>query len=201
MKRYTKSSIQSYHGARKYKWAFRMLFIAISMSLFFGFISQTLLTKMGIVVASIGICFFIFISVSFDMLGIAAASAEKEVFEKWEREGVRGAKVGLKMCHNSEKVCSFCADVVGDICSTLCGAGGACIVVALTKNIENSHIIMFTSILMSALIAGITIFFKALMKERALKKSNKIILKMGIFLEKTIFKDKIEKNKKVDKNG
>ena len=193
MKRYNKASIQNYRGARKYRWAFRMFFIAISMSLFFGFISQTLLSKMGIIVASIGICVFIFISVAFDMLGIAVASAECEVFKKWKNDGIKGAKVGLQLCQNSEKVCSFCADVVGDICSTLCGAGGACIVVSLTGNAENSYIIMLTSIGTSALIAGITIFFKAIMKERALRNSNRIILKLGLFLEKTIFREKIKK--------
>lgn len=194
MRRYTKSSIQSFSGAKKYRWAFRMFFIAISMSLFFGFISQTLLSKMGVFFATIGICLFIFISVVFDMLGIAVASSEKEVFEEWAKKNIKGSKVGLKLCQNSEKVCSFCADVVGDICSTLCGAGGACIVVALTGEIENMHVVMLTSIITSALIAGLTIFCKALMKERALKNSNKIILKLGLLLEKTVFKEK-KKNK------
>lgn len=174
-----------------------MFFIAVSMSLFFGFISQTLLSSMGIIVASIGICFFIFISVLFDMLGIAAASADREVFEKWQEEGIKGAEVGLNLCNHSEKVCSFCADVVGDICSTLCGAGGACIIVALTENIANETLIILTSIATSALIAGLTIFFKALMKERALKNSNKILLKLAKFLSFCYF-DK--KNNKIKKN-
>ncbi len=149
---------------------------------------------MGIAVATIGICLFIFLSVIFDMVGIAVASAELETFEQWAEAGIKGSRVGLKFCQNSEKVCSFCADVVGDICSTLCGAGGACIVVALTKNVQNANLIMLTSISTSALIAGLTIFFKALMKEKALKSSNKIILKLGIFLEKTIFKEKVKKS-------
>ena len=166
----------------KYRWAFRMFFIAISLSLFFGFISQTLLTNMGIVIATLGISVFIFFSVIFDMIGIAAASADIEVFEKWKKENVTGADLGVRLCNNSEKVCSFCADVVGDICSTLSGAGGACIVVALTSDLTNNKIIILISISVSALIAGITIFFKALMKERALKNSNKIILKLAKFL-------------------
>ncbi len=190
MKRYSKASIQTYSGLKKYRWAFRMFFIAISMSLFFGFISQALLTEMGILFATFGIFVFIFISVMFDMVGIAAASAEIEVFEDWIKKGIKGANVGFKLCQNSEKVCSFCADVVGDICSTLCGAGGACIVVALTANTKNSQLLMLTSITTSALIAGITILFKALMKERALKNSNKIILKLGVFFVKLFFKEK-----------
>lgn len=164
--------------------------IAICMSLLFGFISQTLLTKMGAIIAIIGICIFIFFSVVFDMLGIAVASCDQEVFEKWVKEEKHGASVGLSLCKNSEKMCSFCADVVGDICSTLCGAGGACIVSSLTSGIYNNNLVVLTAISVSALIAGATIFFKALMKEQALKNSNKIILKLGIFLEKVLYREK-----------
>jgi len=170
------------------------------MSLFFGYISQTLLTKMGAIIAIIGICTFIFLSVLFDMLGIAVASCDIEVFESWVKEGKKGALLGLTLCKNSEKMCSFCADVVGDICSTLCGAGGACIVTSLTNNIYKDNIVLITSISVSAIIAGTTIFFKALMKEHALKNSNKIILKFSRILEKTIYKEKVkEKWKNVKK--
>lgn len=167
-----------------------MLAIAISMSLFFGFISQTLLTKMGVAIATLGVCFFIFISVVFDMVGIAVASAEIEIFEEWKSKGLQGSRAGLKLCQNSEKVCSFCADVVGDICSTLCGAGGACIVLFITRNISLENLSTLVSIITSSLIAGIMIFFKALMKEYSLKNSNKIILKLGKLLEKIFFKEK-----------
>ena len=182
MKHLKKISIQSV-TTKKYLWAVRIFFIAICLSMFFGFLSQTMLTKMGIIVATLGIVFFIFVSVFFDMLGIAAASADITTFEKWEKEKIKGADMGMILCKHSEKVCSFCADVVGDICSTLCGAGGTCIVVAITQNLTNTNIIMLISITTSALIAGITIFFNAIMKERALKHSNKIILKLGKFLE------------------
>lgn len=183
MKKYIKVSISNYSGQKKYRWAFRMLFIAISMSLFFGYISQTLLSKMGIIVATLGIIAFIFFSVLFDMIGIAAASADIDIIEIWKNENIKGANMAFILCQNSEKLCCFCADVVGDICSTLCGAGGACIVVAITQNVFNENIILFASIFVSALIAGITVFFKALMKEKALKNSNKVLLTLGKICE------------------
>lgn len=182
-KRYNKVAIQNYQGLKKYVWAIRMFLIAISLSLFFGFISQTLLNSMGIIVATICISFFIFLSVLFDMIGIAAASADIEYFIELEKRNEKGASTGIKLCKHSEKVCSFCADVVGDICSTLCGAGGACIVVALTNQIADSNIILLISISVSAIIAGISIFFKAIMKERALRRANKIILNIAIMLD------------------
>lgn len=148
---------------------------------------------MGTIMAIVGISFFIFLSVVFDMIGIAVASCEEKVFEKWSNEGVKGASVGLRLAKNSEKVCSFCADVVGDICSTLCGAGGACVVVAMTRHIENAAVVMMISICVSAIIAGLTIFFKALMKAKALRSSDAIILSIGKALENTIFRKKSKK--------
>ncbi len=188
MKKYGKVVVESVRGHRN--WAVQVFVLSISLSLAFGFLSQTLLSSLGAVFASFGIAVFIFLSVVFDMLGIAAASAEEEQFLKWNKEGIRGAAVGLKLVKHCEKVCSFCADVVGDICSTLCGAGGACIVIALTKSITSPALIMLISVSVSALIAGLTIFFKALMKQRALNNSNNIILKLGLILEKTIFRQK-----------
>lgn len=182
MKKYQKVKIESFSGAKKYLWAFKMLLIAIIMSLLFGFISETVISSLGLVVAISIICIFIFLSVIFDMIGIAAASADIEIFEKWEREGIKGADMGVMLCNNSEKVCSFCADVVGDICSTLCGAGGAAIVTMSAKSISQSGLIVLVSVFTSALIAGFTVFFKAIMKEKAMKKSNKIMLKLGRFL-------------------
>ena len=117
------------------------------------------------------------------MIGIAATSADIEYFVELEKRNEKGASTGIKLCKHSEKVCSFCADVVGDICSTLCGAGGACIVVALTSQIADNNIILLISISVSALIAGISIFFKAIMKERALRRANKIILNIAIMLD------------------
>ncbi len=183
MKKQLKINSQSFK-TKKYIWAFRMFFVAVCMSIFFGFISQTVLSKMGVIIAILCIILFIIIAVIFDMLGIAVASADLDTFKLWAEEKKAGADIALKLCMHSEKVCSFCADVVGDICSTLCGAGGTCIVVALSNNIDNASAIMLISILTSAFIAGITIFFKAIMKESALKNSNRIILNLGKFLNK-----------------
>lgn len=196
MKRYHKVKIENSETI-KYRWAFRMFFISISLSIFFGYLSQTLLSTLGAIIASLSIIFFIFVSVLFDMLGIAAASADVEVFEKWKYDGIKGANIGYNLCLNSEKLCSFCADVVGDICSTLCGACGACIVVSVTKNLNNINIETLITISISALIAGLMVFFKALMKAKALKNANRIILKLGIILEKTIYSEKkLKKDKK-----
>ncbi len=188
MKKYSK--VVSLSTSNNKRWAVKVLFLSMSLSLIFGFLSQTVLSSIGAVMAIVCIIFFIAISVIFDMLGIAVASADEETFIKWNSENRKGARVGLRICKNCEKVCSFCADVVGDICSTLCGAGGACVVASLSQKISSPSLVILITVSVSALIAGATIFFKALMKTKALTKSNEIILALGKILEKTIFREK-----------
>ncbi len=201
MKQIKKIYTQNYSGASKYKWAIKMFVVAICFSLFFGFVSQALLNSMGVVVASLCICVFIFLAVYSDMIGIAVASADIEVFKKWKDKGIKGAEYGLILCENSEKMCCVCADVIGDICSTLCGAGGACIIATITKKLTNLNLILLASIAVSATIAGITIFFKAIMKERALNKSNLIILRIGYIFEILFNRKKIKKQNKNKKSS
>lgn len=167
-----------------------MFFIAISLSLFFGFISQTILSRTGIILSIIGIVFFVTLAVLFDMIGMAVTTAEKQKFIFWKNQNIKGAGVGYYLCTNAEKVCSFCSDVIGDICSTLCGALGACIVINLNNVFYDSSLILASSIFISSLIASLTIFFKAILKEYAIKNSNKIILFIGRILES------LKKNKK-----
>lgn len=180
-------------------WASRMLIMTLCLSIAFGFLSQVVFSRMGIVFAIVCIIFFIFISTIFDMIGIASASADIEIFKYWKAKKVEGAETGFKIVKNCEKVCSFCADVVGDICSTLCGAGGATIVLYITKNSENLNLVTLISIFTTAIIAGLTIFFKALMKERAVKRCNHIILKISKFYERTFkkLKKSVDKEDKV----
>ena len=171
-------------------WSIRMFITTLCLSIAFGFLTQVVFSNLGIIYAILAILFFIFISTIFDMIGIAAASSNEDYFKDLKLKKIEGSTTALSICKNCEKVCSFCADVIGDICSTLCGAGGACIIITITKNTDNLKLITLISILTTALIAGITIFFKALMKEYAVKQSNKIILKLGKIYERTLKKSK-----------
>ena len=179
---------------KKYSWAVKMFVLALCLSSVFSLISQSIMSSLGLFTSIITISLFIVISVIFDMIGIAVTSSDEEFFIKKIEEGEKGAGVGLNLAKNSEKVCSFCADVVGDICGILSGSGVACVILSISGKIHNPSLFIIISTLLSALIAGITIFGKACMKEYAIKNSNKIILKVGKILEKTFFRKKRKKS-------
>lgn len=185
---------------KRYKWAFKMFIVSLCLSSLFSLFSQSVLSHLGAIFACFIIAFFIFISVVFDMIGIAVTSADEDFFKIQMQNEVSGSEVAFKLKKHSEKVCSFCADVVGDICGILSGAGGACIILSLAKNISHPSVVILISTLVSSLIAGLTILFKALMKGYAIKNSNKIILKLGRIIDKVFFHKKSKKYQKtVDK--
>ena len=185
---------------KRYKWAFKMFVVSLCLSSLFSLLSQTVLSHLGVILAAATIMLFIFVSVVFDMIGIAITSADESFFKTQLENHVKGSTIAIKLKKHSEKVCSFCADVVGDICGILSGAAGACIIMSLVKNISNSSVVILISTLVSSLIAGLTILFKALMKGYAIKNANKIILRLGKLLEKLFFYNKKNVDKTVDKN-
>ena len=178
---------------KKYHWAIKMFILALCLSSVFSLLSQSIMSSLGLFTSIFTISLFIVISVIFDMIGIAVTSSNEEFFKEKIKEGVPGAQIALNLSKNSEKVCSFCADVIGDICGILSGSGVACVILSLSGIIHNPSLFIIISTLLSALIAGVTIFGKACMKEQAIKNSNKIILNVGKILEKIFF---IKKRKK-----
>ena len=181
----------------RYRWAVKIFVLAICMSCLFSLLSQTILSSMGVVMAVITIFFFISISVIFDMIGTAITCTSEEFFLKRLTKEEKGSAVALSMKKNSEKVCSFCNDVVGDICGILSGASGACVILSITRHIQNAGVVVIVSSLVSAIIAGLTIFSKALMKSYAINNANEFILKIAKIIEKSFFYKK--RKKTVDK--
>ena len=156
-------------------------------------LSQSLFPSLPVFLSLFIILFFIVISVIFDMIGIAVTSTDLENLEK--RMGEKGFKTAQKLCLNTDKVSSFCGDVVGDICGILSGAGGVSLVVNL--HILNPSVYFLITCLVSSLIAGLTIFGKAVFKRYAVDNCESVVLKIGRILESKFFLiHKTKKDKK-----
>lgn len=180
----------------KNTWPYKVFVLAMVLSLAFSILSELLLGNAGIVVSIIVIVVFVSISIFTDMIGVAVTACSKEPFMAMSSKKVRGAKEGLMLIKNADKVASLCADVLGDVCSVLSGSAGASIVVKITVNTNSANLSILIASLVTALIAAFTIFGKALGKKLAMDKSNGLILKVGAFLSlftkqnKTKHKDK-----------
>lgn len=176
-------------------WPLKIFIMAIALSLGFSILSEYLMGATGIIVAILVIVLFVSIAIITDMIGVAVTACSKEPFMAMCSKKVRGAKEGLMLIRNADKVASLCADVLGDVCGILSGAAGASIVAKITIDFQNVNLTILVASLITALIAGVTIFGKALGKRTAMDNCNAIILKVGKFLSLFTKQNKSKKQK------
>lgn len=158
------------------KWIIFITFVTFLLTLFFSFISDFVTRNLNIYAAVFTLIVIILIGVIFDIIGVAATVADIKVFNSMAANKIPMANYAIRIVKNASKVSNFCSDVIGDISGILSGATGTIIIVTLisTYNIKNAAFIL--TILMSSIIASLTVGGKALGKEIAINNSNEIIL-------------------------
>ena len=168
----------------KWKSCIRIFIITLLLSFCLSVLSELLLEEthsLLITLLSIGLLvFFIALAVFCDMIGVAMASADLSPFMAMASKKVKGAKETIKLLKNADRTSSFFCDIVGDACGIICGAIGASIIGAIisTGNIQK----VLIGALMSAFIAAITVFGKAIGKNIAIQKANAIVFRVGKFI-------------------
>ena len=172
-------------------WPVKILVITLFLSLTFSVLSELLMSNVGIAVSVIVIVFLLALGIISDMIGVATTACQIEPFAAMRSRKVRGAKVAMALVKNAEKVSSICNDVIGDICGILSGAAGAAITVKFVSESMGASIQILIAGAVSATIAGLTIFGKAIFKKYAIDNCTKIVLGVGKCL--SIFSKKEKK--------
>ncbi len=177
------------------RWALKTLILSICLSIVFSVISQSLFPHLSVILSIFIIVFFVALSTIFDMVGVAVTSAKLQSLKQYENH--KAYSTALKLCENTEKISSFCGDVVGDICGILSGAGGISLV--LSMHITEPNIYFIVTCLISSVIAGLTIFSKAIFKSYAVSNAEKVVISTANiinFSPKSFFKNRKSKKKK-----
>lgn len=171
-------------------WLVQIFFTSLCLSVLFALISELTLSHASLALALILICLLVGTSVLFDLIGVAITACNIKPLLQLQQKGVRGAGIAVKLVKNADKVSCVCSDVIGDICSILSGAGGVAISIIIVNLLPNfSNILM--SIIISSVIASITILGKAIGKTYALNDPVNIVLRVGRCL--SIFKKSSKK--------
>lgn len=155
------------------RWAVIMLGWSFVLSVLFTVISDTALKGVGYIAAFLILGAFILVGIIFDILGVAATSASEKPFHAMASRRVNGSKEALWLIRNAEKVSSFCNDVVGDISGIISGSVAAIIVARF-----DSDSIIYPLIL-TGMVAGLTVGGKALGKGFALSYNSRILYVAG----------------------
>lgn len=169
-----------------FKWVGIITILAFFISLCFSAVSQSIIPNVQIIISIILVLLVILIGVIFDIIGIAVTVADPKVFHAMSARKVKSAKIALKLIKNAPKVSSLCNDVIGDICGIISGSGSAAISTILA--LELGVNILMPSLLITSLVASLTIGGKALGKGVAVAKANYIVDKfskiLGFFKKK-----------------
>ena len=174
------------------RWIITIFFVAMLISAVISFSSSLLLEGAGLAVAFIVLFVIVFIGIIFDVIGVAVMSADEKPFHSMAAKKMPGASEALRLLRNAEKVSSFCNDVVGDICGVVSGSASAVIAVKALTQIDSDTI---SQLIMSTLVAGVTIAGKACGKNIAMDRSTNIVLMVSkpIYYFKRLFRRKKKK--------
>lgn len=164
------------------KWPLAVLLISFVISMCFGILSEISLSNTGIALSIVVILVFMIIAILADMLSVAITACDVKPFRAMASKKVRGAKEAIKLQKNADRVASIFGDIIGDVCGILSGAAGATVTSVIISDQITGFSAVVISSLVSAIIAGVTISGKALMKRYSMDHAESIVMKFAKFL-------------------
>lgn len=159
-------------------WVLTIFFVTILISGTISMLSDMVMESSTIAVAFIILLLIILVGIVFDIVGMAVASADEKPFHAMAARKVTGAKESIRLLRNAERVSSICNDVVGDICGVVSGSASATIAAQVLANFEFGWPDLI-SLLMSSLVAALTVGGKAIGKSIAVNSSTSIVYHTG----------------------
>ena len=160
------------------RWVVTVFFATILISGTISLISDEVMAGSSVAVAFVILLAIIFLGILFDIIGMAVATADEKPFHSMAARKVPGAHEAIRLLRNAERVSSICNDVVGDICGVVSGSASATIAALILTNVDIGWP-RAVSLMMSALVAGLTVGGKAIGKTVAVKSCTQIVHLVG----------------------
>ena len=160
------------------RWVVTIFIVTILISGTISLLSDEVMARSSVAVAFLILLAIIFLGIVFDIIGMAVATADEKPFHSMAARKVPGAHEAIKLLRNAERVSSICNDVVGDICGVVSGSASATIAALILTNV-NVGWPRGISLVMSALVAGLTVGGKAIGKTVAVNSCTAIVHTVG----------------------
>ena len=164
--------------SRTIRWVVTIFLVTIVVSGVISLISDEVMENSGMAVAFLILLIIVMVGIIFDIIGVAVTSADEKPFHSMAARKVPGAKESIKLLRNAERVSSICNDVVGDICGVVSGSASATIAALILTRVEVGWP-RGVSLVMSALVAGLTVGGKAIGKTFAVNSCTQIVHMVG----------------------
>lgn len=179
-------------------WALKIFIITLILTAGVSVAAESLMGNMPTVAAAFIIIFIISVGVVFDLIGIAFATCDVAPFVSMASKKIKKAKSAIRMLKNADIVSNICGDVVGDICGIVSGAAGAA--VAVKAALSGSMNQLTWAIIMSSIIAALTVAGKAAGKTIAIKHNKEIVSFVSSIAIVFVREDKMNGANKRSKN-
>ncbi len=160
------------------RWVVTVILLTFVISSILQMIQAGLMSKVNLAMAFVILITFVLIGILFDIIGVAVTSANETPFHSLSSQKIRGAKEAVRLIRNADRVGSFCNDVIGDIVGIISGSATTVIVAMIISSGINITSFALT-VVMTALVAALTIGGKAAGKRLAIDKSNSIVFFVG----------------------
>ena len=171
-------AVKKEEARRTRRWVITIFFATIGISAAISLVSDFVMGKSSMFVAFLILLMIVFVGILFDIVGMAVATADEKPFHAMAARKVRGAKECIRLLRSAERVSSICNDVVGDICGVVSGSASATIAAQVLRNFE-LNIASVVPLLLSSLVAALTVGGKAVGKGIAVKNSTEIVYHAG----------------------
>lgn len=157
-----------------WKWICTAFGMTIGISAAMSLLSGKLLNGGSMTLAFVVLLVIVLIGIVFDIIGMAVTAAEERPFHAMASKKIPEASVAIWMLRRAERVSSICNDVVGDICGVISGSASAVIAARAVAGFQSGSS-SGVQLLMSAIVAGVTVGGKAFGKSLAINNSTMII--------------------------
>ncbi len=160
------------------RWVITVILITFVISSLLQMIQAGLMSKVNLAMAFVILITFVLIGIIFDIIGVAVTSANETPFHSLSSQKIRGAKEAVRLIRSADRVGSFCNDVIGDIVGIISGSATTVIVAMIISSGVNLNNFTLT-VVMTAIVAALTIGGKAAGKRVAIDNSNGIVFFVG----------------------
>lgn len=124
----------------------------------------------------------VILGIVFDLIGTAAAAADIAPLNAKAARRTAGAKYSVHLAKHADQVASFCCDVIGDISGIISGTLAAVIVIRLARTFSYQDMELYMGVLLTALVAALTVGGKAWGKTIAVKHSTEVLITIGFIV-------------------
>lgn len=167
--------------SRTIRWIISVFLVTIVVSGLISLISDEVMAGSSLAVAFAILMGIVLLGILFDIIGMAVATASEKPFHSMAAKKVPGAQEAIRLLRNAERVSSICNDVVGDICGVVSGSASATIAALILTHVDTRWP-RAVSLIMSALVAGLTVGGKAIGKGFAVNSCTEIVHTVGRIL-------------------